>query len=80
MKKKNDSDLKLRISGLLGPHHMAGKIFKIPLVSRALSSGRGCRRGLTTNLQQALFFKIPDLLHRPTAAAVANGNHRYLTL
>ena len=49
---------------------MRGNILKIPLVSCAWSSGRGRRRCLTSNLLKSLFIKIPDLVHRPTAAAV----------
>ena len=33
-------------------------------------------RGLTSHLLKNSFFKIPDLVHRPTAAAVAGGNCR----
>ena len=58
------------------PNHMGGRILKIPLVSRAWSSGRGHGRGLTSNLLKSFFFKIPDLVHRPTASAVVGGNCR----
>ena len=53
------------------PYHMAGKILKIPLVSRGRSSGRGRGRGLTSNLMKE---KNPYLVHLPTAAVVAGGN------
>ena len=45
-------------------------MLEVPLVSCAWSSGRGRRRCLTSNLLKSLFFKIPDLVHRPTAAVV----------
>ena len=44
--KKVDSDLKFWTSGPWVPHHMGGKILKIPLMSCARSSGRDCGRGL----------------------------------
>ena len=56
------------------PHCMGGKILKIPLVSCVRSSGHGYGRGLTSILLKKENFKIPDLVHKPTAAAVAAGN------
>ena len=49
------------------PH--GGQDIKISLVSYARSSGRGRGRVLRSNLlKKSVLFKIPDLVHMPTAA------------
>ena len=39
-------------------------------------SGRGRGSGVLIFLLKVFFFKIPDLVHRPTAAPVAGENRR----
>ena len=49
--------------------HMGGKILKIPLISLVPKSVSLCLSCLTSNLLKIFSLKIPDLVHRPTAAA-----------
>ena len=72
--KKAEPDLKLWTSR---PPHMGSKIQKNQSGYTLANSGRGCGRGLISNL---FFLKIPHLLHRPTTATFAGKNRRYMAL
>ena len=58
---------------------MGGKILKIPFASLMPNSIIMCLRCVTKNLLKVFFFKIPDLVHRLTPAAVPRKNYHFLS-
>ena len=77
---KAEPDIKWWTATPHQPHHMRGKILKNSLREPCAELRPRLRKESNKQFSKQNMFNIPDFIHRPTAAAVAGGNRRYMAI